>query len=341
MKNCFCTLFDHRYLDRGVALYESINSYCDSFQLWVLCMNNTCFDILENMNLSNIKLIKLEILENEDHALMEVKQQRTLIEYYFTCKPSLVLYVFRHCLNAQQVIYLDADTFFFASPEIIYDEIGEMSIAITPHRFESKNKQLEKFGYFNAGWLLFKRDESGLACLRWWRIRCIEWCYDYPEKDRFGDQKYLDQFSSLFKNVCIIDHIGANLAPWNIGGKYITQYNNRLFVNGKQVIFYHFHELSFITSRIIDLGYKKYTNSSNRKVNKYIYKPYYSVILSKRESLKLSYDDSLRGNKNKNKLGSHQNKNFVVSLFKKLKFQLNIIYQLLKGSYMYSKKIDI
>ena len=41
------------------------------------------------------------------------------------------------------------------------------------------------------------RDE-GIAALRWWRERCIEWCYDCVEGDRFADQRYLDRLPGMF-----------------------------------------------------------------------------------------------------------------------------------------------
>ena len=72
-----------------------------------------------------------------------------------------------------------------------------------------------RFGIYNVGWVSVRRRDDGIAALRWWRERCIEWCYDRVEGDRFADQRYLDRLPELFAGVHVIEHLGANLAPWN------------------------------------------------------------------------------------------------------------------------------
>ena len=61
--NHFCTYFDHCYLPRGLALYQSLKQHCSSFQLWVLCLNQACYDVLSQLNLPDINLIALEDFE--------------------------------------------------------------------------------------------------------------------------------------------------------------------------------------------------------------------------------------------------------------------------------------
>src|SRR6266498_2768391 len=185
----FCTYFDHRYLYRGLALYHSLNQHCASFRLWVLCMDHVSYEALSRLNPPCMRLISLEEFEAGDHGLLQAKQNRTLIEYYFTCTPSLPLFIFRAAPEVNRVTYLDADLFFFSDVDPVFDEIGDRSIAIIGHRFPGHLRHLEETGIFNVGWVSFKRDEHALACLQWWRERCIEWCYDKIEAGRFADQK--------------------------------------------------------------------------------------------------------------------------------------------------------
>ena len=35
--------------------------------------------------------------------------------------------------------------------------------------------------------------------LKWWQEKCIDWCHDYPDNGRLGDQKYLDEWPKLFR----------------------------------------------------------------------------------------------------------------------------------------------
>lgn len=275
----FCTYFDYNYLPRGLALYRSLKKYCPSFRLWVLCMDKVSRDILLQLNLPDINLISLEDFECKDDELLNAKQNRSLLEYYFTCTPSLLLYILRNLNEADIVTYLDADLFFFSSPEPIYDEIVDYSISIIGHRFYPEISYLEKYGIYNVGWISFRNDENSLNCLRWWRKHCIEWCYNRVENGRFGDQKYLDDWPARFQKVVVIQHKGANLAPWNLANYMVSRHKNRLWVDGEPLIFFHFHNLKRINKwlyrQILDI----YKVRLSRAMLQKIYLPYIKTLL--------------------------------------------------------------
>lgn len=241
----FCTYFDHNYLPLGLALYRSLKQHSPEFQLWVLCLSQTCYDVLQQLDLPDIHLISLNEFERGDEALQGAKQNRRLIEYYFTCTPSLPLFVLNNYPEVDLITYLDADLFFFSDISPIYEEIADGSIAIIEHRFSSDRLELVKFGIYNVGWLSFRRDENGFACLRWWRERCIEWCYDRPENGRFADQKYLDDWPSRFPGVVVLQHKGANVGHWNTNDYQIYADRDRLWIDEQLLIFFHFHAFKY------------------------------------------------------------------------------------------------
>ncbi len=45
--------------------------------------------------------------------------------------------------------------------------------------------------------MTFKRNDGELV-RSWWEERCLEWCYARFEDGKFGDQKYLDDWTSRF-----------------------------------------------------------------------------------------------------------------------------------------------
>jgi len=71
----------------------------------------------------------------------------------------------------------------------------------------------------------------------------MDWCYDKLEDDRFADQKYLDSWPENFNGVRVIQHKGANLAPWNVANYRITTQANTVMVDEQALLFFHFHGL--------------------------------------------------------------------------------------------------
>ncbi len=274
----FSTYFDHRYLARGLALYRSLERVCSSFRLFVLCMDQKCYEILSDFDLANIELIPLDQLEKDDLGLLQAKQNRSVIEYYFTCTPSLPLYIFEHYPTVDFITYLDADLYFFANPVQIFDEIGNNSIAITAHRFPPHLKHKEMHGKYNVGWLSFRRDKSGLSCLQWYRHKCNEWCYDRVEEDRYADQKYLDSFPRKFEGVVELQHKGANLAPWNIDNYSLTIKEKCIYVDEQQLVFYHFHDFKRLVRGIYDSSFSDYKAQFTKLIRQNIYLPYLEEI---------------------------------------------------------------
>ncbi len=273
----FCTYFDHRYLPRGLALYQSLVRHCPSFQLWVLCMDQEAYTVLSKMQLSNVHPIRLEDFEKGDRELLRAKQDRSPIEYYFTCSPSLPLFILNNWPEVDIITYLDADLFFFSDPAPIYEEMRDASVAIIGHRFPPELRRPEEFGIYNVGWVSFKHDEHGLACLNWWRRQCIEWCYDRVEDGRFADQKYLDDWPTRFRNVVVLQHKGANLAPWNLANYNIHADDKGVWVDECSLIFFHFSGFKQITKWLYDPNLAGYKARAARLVRRMIFAPYINV----------------------------------------------------------------
>lgn len=273
----FCTYFDHNYLNKGLALYQSLTEQCDSFTLYILCMDDECYQVLSRMRLPGIIMISLEDFEKGDQDLCNAKKNRSLIEYYFTCTPSLPLYILNHYPQVDIITYLDSDLYFFSSPGPIYSELGSDSVLIVGHRFPEYLRDREIYGIYNVGYLSFRKDKYGLECLKWWRDKCIEWCYDRYEGDRFADQKYLDTWTRQFNNVVVLKHEGAGLAPWNLSNYKLTADNDKIMVNNRELIFYHFHGLKKISKRSYDTNLSEYKVRPTRLIRGF-YKSYINVL---------------------------------------------------------------
>lgn len=272
----FCTLFDSNYLSRGIACYRSLEKLCNDFHLYIFAFDDKCYSVLQKMNLVKATIITLK--QFEDPELLKVKPTRTIAEYCWTSTSSTILYVLEN-FDVDNCTYIDADIYFYSSPKIIFDEMGDRSILITEHRYSPQyNKEL-KAGKYCVQFVTFKKDERGLKALRWWRDRCIEWCYNRFEDGKFGDQLYLDDWTTRFEGVHVLQHNGGGIAAWNV-----QQYDFRrtddsvtgIQYDGKQfeVIFYHFHYLRFYKDGSLELGRRILTAN----VLDTFYKPYVKLL---------------------------------------------------------------
>jgi len=270
----FCTFFDRNYLYKGLALYYSLLEHCSEFNLWIVCFDDISFSVLQKMNLKNVKLISME--EFEDEELLSIKDTRSATEYCWTCTPSVSLYILNKERSLDHIAYLDADLFFYNDPAPIFKEFEGKSILITEHRYAKNVKHYaKKYGKYNVQFMVFRNNRSGLECLKWWRDRCLEWCYAKQSDGKFGDQKYLDDWTTRFEGVHVLKHLGGGLAPWNISDYEISNTNNKIYINEDLLIFYHFHSFKIINNKKFDIvgGYnlkKEYIFN--------IYMPYIKTI---------------------------------------------------------------
>lgn len=275
----YCSYCDHRYLPRALALYESMRRHCGPFRFWLLCLSDECYQAARALALPNLEPVRLQTLEAADNALASAKRERTTVEYYFTLTPSLMAWLLRANPHIDVLTYLDADIYFFSSPRFLLREFADHATLIVPHRFSPRNFERRKWGLYNVGWVSFRRDQDGLACLEWWRRSCLEWCRDIVEEHRYADQKYLDQFPKRFQRVQIASHPGVNLAPWNLDNYTLSSEPGETpHVEGMPVIFFHFHRLRRITPFLWHTRHRQYHAPFNREIRVALYAPYLEAI---------------------------------------------------------------
>lgn len=323
----FCTYFDFNYSSLGLSLYESLRRHAPAFCLWVLCLDDEAHALLSRLNLPDLRLIRLAEFEEGDDALLAAKANRSLVEYYFTCTPSLPRYVLARDSSVDLVTYLDADVFFYANPERIFTEIGTASVAIVGHRFSHLLGHLEENGIYNVGWLTFRRDENGLACLQWWRERCLEWCYLRHEPGRYADQKYLDSWPWRFRNVKVLTQKGANLAMWNLANYEITCRQGRVYADDEPLVFFHFHGLRRPRKWIFNMSAPYYQVSPTRIISHHIFIPFVGTLVRIERELDI-------GPRPGSRLVTAESGHTTDTFFERVRFGAHLLFQVLRRNYL-------
>lgn len=269
----YCTYFDRNYLTRGLALYRSLVQHEAEFRLWVLCLDDEALRILRALDLPQVLPVALSELESVDTALVQARPTRSRVEYFFTMTPCWIRYLMPEVASGEWLTYLDADLYFYGSPEPVFDELSDASVGIIAHRFPERLRHLERHGIYNVGFLAFRQDQAAEECLGRWREQCLEWCYDRVEDGRFGDQKYLDAWPTECRDVHVIEHPGAGLAPWNFSRYAISPDRAAPMVDGKPLVFYHFHALKLLNRFVYDPGLTPY-GEMDRRTRRFLYGGY-------------------------------------------------------------------
>ena len=273
----YCTLFDSNYLTRGLAMYESLKKYSNEFHLFIFSFDNKSYELLEKLKLEYVTLISLQEFENKE--LLKVKKDRSVGEYCWTCTPSTIKYCIK-TYNLDSCTYLDADLYFFSNPSVLIKEMGNKSVLITEHRYSYGYEQSATSGIYCVQFMTFKKDADGLTALNWWVDACLQWCYARYEDGKFGDQKYLDDWTTRFDSIHVLQNLGGGVAPWNV-----QQYD--LTDDSFKLIFYHFHNFKILQNERIELGGYK-LNKDNIEI---LYKPYVKHLEEITKRLKV-IDDS-------------------------------------------------
>ncbi len=298
------------------------------FRLWVLCFDNPTYEMFRKLSLPHVNPILLSDFECGDEQLLKAKGNRSMIEYYFTCTSSLPIYIFKNYPDVDIITYIDADLFFFSKPSPIYEEMGGNSVLIIGHRFPSYLGHLKMYGIYNVGFLSFRRDDAGQACLNRWREQCLEWCYDRLEDGRFSDQKYLDDWPANFSSVAVLRYKGAGLSPWNLANYHLEMDNGQVVVDKEPLIFFHFHDLKQVRQWLYDPCLTQYRVHVSSFLKRYIYGPYIKELREVTGWL------SKIGNNEYLKTGSIRtgvNGNVFFRMAKKTKDRLSMAKKLLLG----------
>ncbi len=228
MKKTFCTLSDYSYLNRGLALYDSLVAHCPyDFELYYLCVDRKAFDKLKELKLKN--LIPVDVWDVSSLSNVFNLSRR---DYSWSLASRFMQYLCNKFKHIEEIMYIDSDIVFYPGMENIYDEIGTRSIGIIPHLHITVGSGP---GGYNVGIIYFKNNKKGKMCLDFW-VDCVmgrrkEWEDPYGN---CGDQKYLELFEIIFPaDNYVIGSETSHGAPWNL---HLYNYN-RFSLEDKKVLY--------------------------------------------------------------------------------------------------------
>jgi hypothetical protein len=274
--NRYGSYFDSHYLPRALVLFASLDRHDPGWSAHVLALDEACERALRGLGRTNLTVTNLAQLEAAEPRLLQVKGQRNRVEYYFTCGPAFLDQVLGGLAAGEGLTYVDADLCFYSPPQPVYAELARASVGLVEHRFSARNQKSLPAGRFNVGWLFFRQDSNGSAALRWWKERCLEWCFDRFEDGKYADQLYLEGLAAQFQGVHSVQHPGVNVAPWNVDGLTLSRGEapEGLQVSGQPLVVYHVHGVKQLSPRLFRLAGADYGARFWGLLRSRVYRPY-------------------------------------------------------------------
>ena len=261
----FCTLFDSNYMDKGLVMYRSLRKHTDDLQMYILAMDEQCGTILNSYGYDHLTVIPVDEFSVK-MGLEEIRKTRKRGEFCWTCTSHLIDYILTE-YHEEQCTYVDSDLRFYADPQCLLDEMKDQSIQIVEHRFENSalgrmNQSIS--GTYCVQFNTFRNEEEALDLLHWWEEKCRESCSNDSDREAgvYGDQGYLELWGQK-ETVNVLSNPGGGVAPWNVSQYRFLSMNpekEEIMLQDKrskksfQLVFYHFHNISYITPRKVNIN---------------------------------------------------------------------------------------
>lgn len=212
----YVTVSDRAFLPRLRVLHASMVRHCGTFTLNVMPWDaevdawaSATPGVVSHLSLANWwKTCDLP------------GPPRSLHERMWSARNDLVAALLEQGVKA--VCQLDADLFFFSSPEELFEQVEthQAPMGVMPHYFARESEGLpgitdeshaEPYGVHNSGSVIMRDPEIA----RRWANMTREWCYFRVEGGKFADQKALEALT-LVKGASI-------LPPWAFPGPWTTK----------------------------------------------------------------------------------------------------------------------
>lgn len=238
----FVTLFDKQYASRALALLRSLQRHLGEFTLWVIAMDDYVEELFGRLDLQHVEVIPLKSFETDQ--LLKLRESRTKAEYAWTLTPFVFDEVFSKLSINQTVTYLDADLWFLQSPLRLIKEFDESQfhVLITEHAYHPSFDASLTSGKFCVQFLSMKPQGTKPIRLRW-QQQCVDWCFAFPDRGRYGDQGYLNEWPDRYPAAVFVPPREYFQGPWN----------SLRFPFGEAISF-HFHNFLYFGQGRFSIG---------------------------------------------------------------------------------------
>jgi hypothetical protein len=283
MTRHYATTAHGPYLRQLRVLVTSMRRHCEPFRLHVLAEGREVFEWCREQPDIEVTLLDAFLWKHEDWRADRIPgPPRNGNELACARRWRFVADLLASAGEA--VTLVDSDLMFWSSPEVVFDEIGDAPLAVSPHGFAPAAEGLPgvtleshgRFGRYNGGWSYWadRRAARRMADLARECSRAID--HHWPDgRVTWGDQGALEIVQQEF-GAHVIRHTGINAAPWNANSLRLEKKDNVLLVNDKELISFHFSSLKMVGPNVIQFANAEYCVPD--RFLEFVYQPYVEAL---------------------------------------------------------------
>jgi hypothetical protein len=246
-----CTIITKSYLPYARTLASSLAEHNPAVNLYVLLADRV--DGYFDPSLEPFKFIYLEDLPDPE-IIEQMCFYYTPFELCCALRGVLHEYMFERT-DARKWLFLDSDIMVHNSLDVIFNQLENSSILLTPHSTTPLNSSsvdpcelnFLRNGLYNAGFLGLQRTDTTKKFISWFKNRLNSFSFnDYSSQEfaprgLFVDQLWLNLVPLYFKEVGLCLDPGANLGHWNLVDRFLSKDSfGNITANGELILFTHF-----------------------------------------------------------------------------------------------------
>ena len=238
-----CTYLDLQYLDKGIALFDSLREAPGDFHLRVVC-----FDDLSYRRRSRARR---PAARGGPRRRARARRSRAARDPH----PALPggVHVDRDALRdpllprprraRRDHLHRRGYAASTPRPSPRSTRSGDGSVLITPASSSPQHYSrglVRRTGLYVVQFMTFRSDEDGRAALEWWRERCIEWCFARYEDGQDGRPEVPRRLAARGSEAFASSAIPACSGPGASSRARSREGEDGVTVDGEPLIFFHF-----------------------------------------------------------------------------------------------------
>lgn len=255
-KLAFLSYFSMDYVVQGLTSIKSFLKFHPSSHGFVVLMDIEAKRIVEQtLSSTNVLVMEISELTMIKREFDRFLRDRNYSEAMLSIKPMLIRHFLDHLDPEILLLFFDSDIFFYGRLEL--DQFLNTDVILSKHLFPPQLASSERYGKFNAGFILFANTKNSFKILNEWGSNVSEWCRLSVSDNRYADQKYLDKFEHLSRVNVLEDPGINNRQSYFLLPRKLKRVNKSIKIGSFDLVCFHFHGIR-IHSNFISTGFNRY-----------------------------------------------------------------------------------